>query len=74
MAKPTPTIKCHLDKVLAEREMTVAELSRRAGLTVVNLSVLKNNHAKAIRFSTLITLCEILECQPGDLFTFDSGN
>ncbi|MDQ4092491.1 MAG: helix-turn-helix domain-containing protein [Actinomycetota bacterium] len=48
--------------------MTVAELARRVGVTVVNLSVLKNNRARAIRFSTLTALCEALSCQPGDLF------
>ncbi len=70
MTKQAPSIQCHLDKVLAERDMTVVELSRRVGLTVVNISVLKNNHAKAIRFTTLIALCDVLDCQPGDLFTF----
>ncbi len=48
--------------------MTVAELSRRVGVTVVNLSVLKNNRARAIRFSTLTEICHALDCQPGDLF------
>ncbi|MEN3298409.1 MAG: putative transcriptional regulator [Pseudonocardia sp.] len=49
--------------------MTVAELARRVGVTVANLSVLKNNRARAIRFSTLTAICDALDCQPGDLFT-----
>ena len=61
-------IVCRLDELLAERGMTVMELSQRVGVTHVNLSILKNNRAKAIRFSTLIALCEVLDCQPGDLF------
>ncbi|MEI2715663.1 MAG: helix-turn-helix transcriptional regulator [Candidatus Nanopelagicales bacterium] len=64
-----PEIICHLDDLLAERHMTVMELSQRVGVTHVNLSILKNNRAKAIRFTTLIALCEALECQPGDLFS-----
>ncbi|MET8828127.1 helix-turn-helix transcriptional regulator [Streptomyces sp. NPDC004610] len=66
-------IRIHLDHVLAERGMTLTELSARVGITVVNLSVLKNGRAKAIRFSTLSRLCEVLRCQPGDLITFDPG-
>lgn len=60
-------IRIHLDKLLAERGMTLTELSERVGVTVVNLSVLKNGRAKAIRFSTLAALCRELDCQPGDL-------
>ncbi len=66
-----PEIICHLDDRLAERNMTVMELSQRVGVTHVNLSILKNNRAKAIRFSTLIALCQALDCQPGDLFSFE---
>jgi putative transcriptional regulator len=51
---------CRLDALLEERGMTVAELARRVGVTVVNLSVLKNNRARAIRFSTLTALCDAL--------------
>lgn len=65
-----PGIVCHLDALLADRGMSVVELSERVGVTNVNLSILKNNRAKAIRFSTLIALCEALDCQPGDLFSF----
>jgi putative transcriptional regulator len=60
-------IAVNLDRLLAERGMTLTELSRRVGVSLVNLSVLKNGHARAIRFSTLSRLCEVLGCQPGDL-------
>lgn len=60
----------HLDELLEEREMTLTELAERVDLTVVNLSVLKNGRARAIRFSTLAALCEALDCQPGDLLTY----
>lgn len=65
-----PHIECHLDALLTDRGMSVVELSERVGVTNVNLSILKNNRAKAIRFSTLIALCEALDCQPGDLFSY----
>lgn len=64
-------IVCHLDRLLAERDMTLADLSRRVDVTQVNLSILKNNRAKAIRFSTLISICEELGVQPGELFSID---
>ncbi|MFI6690117.1 helix-turn-helix domain-containing protein [Streptomyces sp. NPDC050485] len=64
-------IRIHLDRLLAERGMTLTELSARVDITVVNLSVLKNGRAKAIRFSTLSRICEVLQCQPGDLITHD---
>ncbi|SIO84317.1 helix-turn-helix transcriptional regulator [Nocardiopsis sp. JB363] len=64
-------IRIHLDKLLAARGMTLTELSARVGVTVVNLSVLKNGRAKAIRFSTLAALCRELDCQPGDLIGHD---
>jgi putative transcriptional regulator len=60
----------HLDKLLADRGMTVAELAELVGITPVNTSVLKNGRAKAIRFSTLSKLCQVLDCQPGDLLTY----
>lgn len=63
------TVVCHLDRLLEERDMTLAELARQVGVTPVNLSILKNNHAKAIRFTTLIALCEALDVQPGEIFT-----
>ncbi|MFJ2089694.1 helix-turn-helix domain-containing protein [Streptomyces sp. NPDC087901] len=64
-------IRIHLDRILAERGMTLTELSSQVGITVVNLSVLKNGRAKAVRFSTLSKICEVLRCQPGDLITHD---
>ena len=63
-------IEVHLDKLLADRGMTLTQLSEQVGVTIVNLSVLKNGRAKAIRFSTLTRLCEALDCQPGDLMTW----
>jgi putative transcriptional regulator len=69
-------IEVHLDKLLADRGMTLTQLSEEVGVTIVNLSILKNGRAKAIRFSTLTALCEVLHCQPGDLMTWrpaDSG-
>jgi putative transcriptional regulator len=62
-------IVVHLDRLLEKREMTLTELAERVDVTVVNLSVLKNGRARAMRFSTLTALCEALECQPGDLLT-----
>jgi putative transcriptional regulator len=62
-------IEVHLDKLLAERGLTLTELANQVGLTLANLSVLKNGRARAIRFSTLTALCEVLDCQPGELFS-----
>lgn len=62
-------VECHLDAVLTEHGMTLTELATRAGVTVVNLSVLKNDRARAVRFSTLTAVCDVLRCQPGDLFS-----
>ena len=67
-------IRIHLDKLLAQRGMTLTELSERVGVTVVNLSVLKNGRAKAIRFSTLAARCRDLDCQPGALSGHDPGH
>jgi len=61
----------HLDELLDERGLTLTELAIRVDITLVNLSVLKNNRAKAIRFSTLEALCKVLDCQPGDLMTYE---
>lgn len=60
-------IVSHLDDLLADRGMTLTELADRVGVTVVNLSVLKNNRAKAVRFSTLTAICDVLGCEPGDV-------
>jgi putative transcriptional regulator len=63
-------IVVHLDEVLRARGMTLTELSSRADITIANLSVLKNDRARAIRFSTLTALCAVLDCQPGDLISY----
>ena len=63
-------IGIRLDALLSERQMTLTELSARVGVTIVNLSVLKNGRARAIRFSTLARLCRALDCQPGDLLRY----
>ena len=65
-------IAIHLDKLLAERGMTLTELSERVGVRVVNLSILKNGHARAIRFSTLTRLRQALDRRPGDLLSHHS--
>ena len=57
----------NLDVMLARRKMSMTELAQQVGITMANLSILKNGKARAIRFSTLERLCEALECQPGDL-------
>jgi putative transcriptional regulator len=62
-------VEVHLDELLADRGMTLTELADRAGVTVVNLSVLKNGRARAVRFSTLTSICKVLDCQPGDLLS-----
>lgn len=60
----------NIDVMLAKRKMSVTELSERVGITLTNISILKNGKAKAIRVSTLAKLCEVLECQPGDLLEY----
>lgn len=57
----------HLDELLEARGMTLVDLAAAVGITTVNLSVLKNGRAKAVRFGTLVAICEALDCQPGDL-------
>lgn len=64
-------VVCHIDELLTAREMTLTELAERVGLSVVNLSILKNNRAKAVRFTTLTALCDALGCAPGDLFSVE---
>ncbi len=63
-------IMINLDVVMAKRKIGLTELSKEVDITMANLSILKNNKAKAIRFSTLEALCRTLECQPGDLIEF----
>lgn len=62
----------NIDVMLAKRKMTVTELSERVGITMANLSILKNGKAKAIRLSTLEAICQALECQPGDILEYRS--
>ena len=65
-------IVINIDVMLAKRKMSVTELSEKVGITMANLSILKNGKAKAIRFSTLEAICEALECQPGDIIEYRS--
>lgn len=64
-------IKVNLDLLLVQRKMTLTELSDEVGITLANLSILKRGKGKAIRFSTLLALCEALECSPGDLLQIE---
>lgn len=64
------TIRVTLDHVLERRGMTLTELSERIGITLANLSILKTNKARAVRFSTLDALCRELDCQPADLLAY----
>ena len=68
-------ILVNLDVMMAKRKISAGELAMRIGITPANLSILKNNKAKAIRFSTLESICNVLNCQPGDLleYTNDGG-
>ena len=70
---PEHAISVRLDELLERRGMTLTELAQRVDITVVNLSILKNGRARAIRFSTLTALCEALDCQPGELLSYDQG-
>ncbi|GIT79770.1 transcriptional regulator [Leifsonia sp. LS1] len=67
MGEEDSGVHCRLDELLAERGMTVVRLAELVGLSVVNLSVLKNDRAKAIRYSTLVAICRALDCEIGDL-------
>jgi len=64
-------VLCHLDDLLAARGMTVVALAEAVGVTPVNISVLKNDRARAIRFSTLTAICDVLDCQVGDLLSVE---
>lgn len=63
-------IVVHLDRVMLEKNMSLNELAERVGITLANLSILKNNKAKAVRFSTLAAICQALKCQPGDILKY----
>ncbi|MCP4149286.1 MAG: helix-turn-helix transcriptional regulator [bacterium] len=65
-------IRINLDVMMAMRKMSLNSLSERVGVTIANLSVLKNEKAKAIRFSTLEAICRELECQPGDILAYEN--
>jgi putative transcriptional regulator len=62
-------VEVHLDDLLASRGLTLTQLAERVGLTLANVSVLKNGHARAIRFTTLTAICDVLGCQPGDILS-----
>ena len=64
------SIRINLDVVLAKKKMSVTELSEKVGITMANISILKNGKAQAIRFTTLDKICEVLECQPGDILEY----
>lgn len=64
------TIRVTLDKILSERDMSLTELSERVGITIANLSILKTGKAKAVRFTTLEKICEVLDCQPGEILEY----
>ena len=63
-------IVINLDVMMAKRKMSLGELSEAVGITLANLSILKNNHAKAVRFSTLDAICKALDCQPCDILEY----
>jgi len=65
------SIKVNLDLLLLQRKMSLTELSEAVGITLANLSILKRGKAKAIRFSTLVAICEALECEPGDILKLE---
>jgi len=67
------TIKINIDVMLAKRKMSVTELTEKVGITMANLSILKNEKAKAIRFSTLEAICKALDCQPGDILEYKNN-
>lgn len=64
----------NLDVMMAKRKISLNELSEKTGITTTNLSILKTNKAKAIRFSTLEAICEVLECQPGEILEYRGDN
>ncbi|MGE7953900.1 helix-turn-helix domain-containing protein [Lysinibacillus xylanilyticus] len=67
-------IVVNLDVMLAKRKMSVTELSEKLGITMANVSILKTGKAKAVKFSTLEKICEVLDCQPGDIFEYQKNN
>ena len=67
------SIMVNLDVMMAKRKMSLGELSQKVDVTMANLSILKNNKAKAVRFSTLEAICKALDCQPGDILEYIPG-
>ncbi|KRN21477.1 helix-turn-helix domain-containing protein [Lacticaseibacillus camelliae] len=67
-------IEINLDLMLKKRDLTLTELAEQVGITLANLSILKTGKAKAVRFSTLAKLCEVLDCQPGDLLAYQPNH
>jgi putative transcriptional regulator len=65
------SVKVNLDLLLVQRKMSLTELSEEVGITLANLSILKRGKAKAIRFSTLVAICEALQCEPGDILELE---
>ena len=66
-------IRVDLDVMMARRKMSLTELSQKVGITMANLSILKNGHAKAVRMSTLEAICKALRCQPGDILIYEES-
>lgn len=64
------SIKINLDKIMLDRKMSLTELADKVGITLANLSILKTNKARAVRFATLESLCRVLGCQPGDILEY----
>ena len=67
-------IRVDLDVMMARRKMSLTELSQQVGITMANLSILKNGHAKAVRMSTLEAICRVLKCQPGDILVYEESD
>ena len=67
-------IRVDLDVMMAKRKMSLTELSQKVGITMANLSILKNGHAKAVRMSTLEAICKVLKCQPGDILIYEESD
>ena len=67
-------IRVDLDVMMARRKMSLTELSQKVGITMANLSILKNGHAKAVRMSTLEAICKALRCQPGDVLVYEESD
>jgi len=67
-------IRVDLDVMMARRKMSLTELSQKVGITMANLSILKNGRAKAVRMSTLEAICKVLRCQPGDILVYEESD